>query len=158
MARIRPFVVLLILLSTVSASSIPAGAQSPSISLDPAVATPGDAVVVTGSGFEGGTGVTIFLDAIGGTRLATTTSDRNGGFTVRFTTPRAAGPHVVIACLGYLAADNACRQAVRARFEIESTPEPTSPPPTDPPPPTHLAPNRRPPTRRPAAHRLRRPA
>jgi hypothetical protein len=72
--------------------------ELPQISASPTTVAPGAQVTVNGGSFAPGT-VSIYLDHVGGTPLATTSGGIDGTFTVPVTIPPAttAGPHRLIA-------------------------------------------------------------
>lgn len=69
-----------------------------SLAVDPLSASPGNTITVTGTGFQAGESVQLFLDSTSGTQLASATADSNGNITAPVSLPTSivSGAHTVI--------------------------------------------------------------
>jgi outer membrane protein assembly factor BamB len=63
-----------------------------SLAVDPATSSPGKSITATGTGFQSGETVNIYLDSTSGTLLATTTTDASGNIKLPVSLPTSTTP------------------------------------------------------------------
>lgn len=118
MRSLRLIVAMAIAFTVIAA---PSALAAPVLSVTPVSVEAGASVTASGSGFQGDSGVEIFLDVVGGKPLATDDIPARGSFNVRFTVPVATsvGGHSVIACTDRNAQDD-CREVAAASLIVNA--------------------------------------